>query len=80
MPVGSINLAIVHVFQYNARHQHAQQQEQKNGGWRTKVKQSELLELVKLNLLWELAPRHYQLPWMSMENIAENWVDCQMEA
>ena len=29
MPVGSIKLPIVHVFQYNARHQHAQQQEQK---------------------------------------------------
>ena len=28
-PAGSINLAVVHVFQYNARHQHAQQQEQK---------------------------------------------------
>ena len=39
-----------------------------------------LLELVNLNLLWELAPRCYQLPWMSMVNIVENWVDCQNEA
>ena len=36
--------------------------------------------MVKLNLLCELVPRHYQLPQMTMKNIVENWVDCWMEA
>ena len=39
-----------------------------------------VLDLVKLNPWWELARRCYQLPQVSMENIVENWVDCQMEA
>ena len=36
--------------------------------------------MVEQDPLWQLAPRHYQLPQMSMENIVKNWVDCWMKA
>ena len=49
---------------------------------RMKKKMNRMLELVivKLNPLWELAPRCYQLSQMSMVKLVENWVDCWMEA
>ena len=44
------------------------------------ILQGRVLDLVRLNLLWELAPRCYQIPLVSTENVLENQVDCWMEA
>ena len=43
------------------------------------ILQGRVLDLVELNLLWELAPRHYQFLLVSMMNLVENRVDCWME-